>query len=87
LWMRNPGCSCGLSNSVCSRLVVVINYRIIIVNTVQCDSIRIYLLPLHVSVSWPSSEGLISTCLGTITWFVKHTKSYLQLFGLKLINI
>jgi hypothetical protein len=25
--------------------------KIIIVNTVQCDSIRIYLLPLHVSVS------------------------------------
>jgi hypothetical protein len=30
---------------------VIINYRIIIVNTVQCDSICRYLLPLHVSVS------------------------------------
>jgi hypothetical protein len=28
-----------------------LNYRIIIVNTVQCDSICRYLLPLHVSVS------------------------------------
>jgi hypothetical protein len=28
-----------------------LNYRIIIVNTVQCASIRIYLLPLHVSVN------------------------------------
>jgi hypothetical protein len=30
---------------------IKLNYRIIIVITVQCDSIRIYLLPLHVSVS------------------------------------
>jgi hypothetical protein len=28
-------------------------------NAIQCDSICIYLLPLHVSISWPSSEGLI----------------------------
>jgi hypothetical protein len=31
-------------------------YRIIF-NTVQCDSICRYILPLHVSVSWPSSKG------------------------------
>jgi hypothetical protein len=65
------------------------HYRIIIVNTIQCDSICIYLLPLYVLVSWPSSEGMRSTCLGNaITWFVIHTsellyESYLQLFGLK----
>jgi hypothetical protein len=49
------------------------NYRIITVNTIQCHSIA----PLHVSVSWPSSQGLISTYLGTtVTWFVIHTWSY-----------
>jgi hypothetical protein len=37
-----------------------LNYRIII-NTVQCDLICRYLLPLYVSVSWSSSEGIRST--------------------------
>jgi hypothetical protein len=64
-----------LSNKFCLNLILFIlvrhtsklNYRII-VNTVQCDSICRYLLPLHVSVSWPSSEGIRSTCAGsTIT--------------------
>jgi hypothetical protein len=61
----------------CTRQCYLGNYRII-VNTVQCDSICKYLLPLHVSVSWPSSEGLISTCSETaITWFVIHTGKFL----------
>jgi hypothetical protein len=52
-----------------------VNYRIIIiVNTNQCDSICIYLLPLHVSVRRSASEGIISTSLGaTITWFIIYT--------------
>jgi hypothetical protein len=33
------------------RHISKLNYRIIIVNTVQCDSVRIYLQPLHVSIS------------------------------------
>jgi hypothetical protein len=50
-----------------------LNYRII-VNTVQCDSIGRYLLPLHVLVSWPSSEGIRSTCSETtIIKFIIHT--------------
>jgi hypothetical protein len=32
-------------------IILIINYRIINFNTVQCDSISIYLPPLHVSVS------------------------------------
>jgi hypothetical protein len=52
----------GLTLFILVRHTSKLNYRIIIVNTIWCDSIRIYLLPLHVSVSWPSSEGLISTC-------------------------
>jgi hypothetical protein len=43
----------------------VMNYRIIIVNTVQCGSICRYLLPLHISVSWSSSECIKSTCSET----------------------
>jgi hypothetical protein len=55
------------------RHTTKLNFRII-VKTVQCDSICWYLLPLHVSVSWPSSEGMRSTCSETtITWFVMHT--------------
>jgi hypothetical protein len=52
-------------------------YRIIF-NTVQCDSICRYLLPLHDSVSWSSAEGIRSLCSRTtITKFVIHTVVYL----------
>jgi hypothetical protein len=57
----------------------LLNYRII-VETFQCDSICRYVLPLHVSVSWPSSEVIRSTCLGTtITNFLIHTYKVLYI--------
>jgi hypothetical protein len=69
-------CNFHLKPMACSIYVLLniwkLNYRII-VNTVQCDLICRYLLPLHVSVSWPSSEGIRSTSSGTITKFVIHT--------------
>jgi hypothetical protein len=50
-----------------------------IINTVQCDSICRYLLPLDVLVSWPSSEGIRLTCSETtITKFVIHRSFYLK---------
>jgi hypothetical protein len=49
------------------RILLYLNYRIIIVNTVQFDSIYIYVLPLHDSVSWPSSEGIRTTFSDTTT--------------------
>jgi hypothetical protein len=49
-------------------------YYRIIVNSIQCGSFYRYLLPLCVSVSWPSSEGIRSTCSETtITKFVLYT--------------
>jgi hypothetical protein len=49
-------------HSVCN--ISKLNYKIV-VNTVQCDSICRYLLRLHVSVSWPPSEGVRSACSET----------------------
>jgi hypothetical protein len=60
-----------------------LNYRIIIVNTVQCDLIFRYLLLIHVLVSWPSSEGIRTTCSVTaVTWF-----AILRTFIQKLFTI
>jgi hypothetical protein len=52
----------------------------IIVITIHCDSIYRHLLPLHVSVSWPSSEGVRSTCSGTTIAYIFKKFLYKKLF-------
>jgi hypothetical protein len=61
-----------------------LNYRIID-NTVQCDSICRYLLPLHVSVSWPSSEDVRSTRSENI--ITKFSNTYLEALYKKLFTV